>query len=272
MSASIPDIVLRLARRELDSGTAPAADPLATWPGQDRPSEPQGPPYRAVPSLRYQDEEQNAAIESPPDAQVPVSKHPQLHPTSTTPADAPSFAPTAATLNSRVVAATPSLPRMEDRGWKIESDEATVSSAPPSRFSPPSSLFFPPSSSYNQQPDSQIHDAQANDHPTATANSPITGASRRSSPGHPFTTGPGNEQFTGPAGTSEPSAGESGTDRLSESVADQSRQLEQLSHDLDSSLTRLFATQLETLDSLRQRLDEQERLWLEQQAVRRAGA
>jgi regulator of replication initiation timing len=59
---------------------------------------------------------------------------------------------------------------------------------------------------------------------------------------------------------------------LSESVADQSRQLEQLSHDLDSSLTRLFATQLETLDNLRQRLDEQERLWLEQQAVRRAGA
>jgi hypothetical protein len=270
MSASISDIVLRLARRELESGPAPVVDPLATWPEQVRPNEPQGLPYRAVPSLRSPDEEQNAATELPPDAPVPVSEQPQLSPAPTPPAAAPSPAPPAA-LSSPPVVAVSSSSRREDRGSKIENDEPSLSSLP-SLFSPPSSLFFPSSPPLAPHPRLQINDADANAPSTATVSSPITGAFRSSSPGHPQATGPGNEPCTGPAGTPKSSSGESGTDRLSESVADQSRQLEQLSHDLDSSLTRLFATQLETLDNLRQRLDEQERLWLEQQAVRRAGA
>jgi hypothetical protein len=64
--------------------------------------------------------------------------------------------------------------------------------------------------------------------------------------------------------------GDPDADRIADSVTGQARRLEQLSRDLDASLTRLFATQLETLDHLRQRLDEHERLWLEQQALRRA--
>ena len=55
-----------------------------------------------------------------------------------------------------------------------------------------------------------------------------------------------------------------------DAVSEASRQLEQTARDLETSLTHLFTTQIETLKHLRDRVDEQERRWVEQQGARRA--
>jgi hypothetical protein len=55
-----------------------------------------------------------------------------------------------------------------------------------------------------------------------------------------------------------------------ETVNESSRQLEQTARDLENSLNRLFTTQIEILQSLRDRVDAQERCWVEQQSARRA--
>ena len=55
-----------------------------------------------------------------------------------------------------------------------------------------------------------------------------------------------------------------------ETVDETSRRLEQTARDLETSLTHLFTTQIESLQRLRDRVDEQERRWVEQQSARRA--
>jgi hypothetical protein len=51
---------------------------------------------------------------------------------------------------------------------------------------------------------------------------------------------------------------------------DSATRLEQLTRDMESSLTRLLTTQIEALTRLRERLEEHERRWIEQAGARRA--
>ncbi len=67
-----------------------------------------------------------------------------------------------------------------------------------------------------------------------------------------------------------PQSGGSHNQSQLDAVGESSRQLEQTARDLETSLTRLFTTQIETLQRLRDRIAEHERRWVEQQGARRA--
>ena len=73
-----------------------------------------------------------------------------------------------------------------------------------------------------------------------------------------------------PAARSATNAGSSRDQSSLDAVGEATRQLEQTARDLETSLTHLFTTQIETLQRLRDRVDEQERRWVEQQSARRA--
>ena len=90
---------------------------------------------------------------------------------------------------------------------------------------------------------------------------------------HDMSTGgagfPSHDSFE-PADRSKTSTGSSPDQSPVEGVSETSRRLEQTARDLETSLTHLFTTQIETLQRLRDRVDEQERRWVEQQSARRA--
>lgn len=73
-----------------------------------------------------------------------------------------------------------------------------------------------------------------------------------------------------PEDSSATMPGNAGQRQFVEAVDDGSRQLEQALHDLESSLTNLFQTQIETLNRLRDQTQQHERRWTEQTAARRA--
>jgi len=60
------------------------------------------------------------------------------------------------------------------------------------------------------------------------------------------------------------------TDQAASPHDDSATRLEQVTRDMEASLTRLLTTQIEALTHLRERLEEHERRWIEQTGARRA--
>jgi len=86
----------------------------------------------------------------------------------------------------------------------------------------------------------------------------------------PYGTNNQSDDAFEPVDRSPSAGGGSHNQSSADAVNESSRQLEQTARDLETSLTRLFATQIETLQQLRDRVAEHERRWVEQQSARRA--
>jgi hypothetical protein len=252
VSESIPDIVLRLAHAEIARGTATSGDLLATLPFDS-----------TQPRSRH-------PVRSPDASQPAPDEQPEQSDNLLTPDEESG--------GRRSRGAADALPSGNDRS--VGNESADVGPLPIGteirRWAHIGGSAGASPSLAGDSPFQLADDASRPDLDHAAAAMAVTPQSiidppssaarstsfSRSQVGEPLILQPPE------GGTTNGAA--NGTDRLPDSISDHAGRLEQLSRELDSSLTRLFSTQLETLDHLRQRLDEHERLWLEQQALRRA--
>jgi hypothetical protein len=259
--SSIPDLIYRLACQEIASGPIPTPAWLPFVSGAATPSRPIA-----------------SRPETSDDARLPVSSEPP---------------PDVNLPSTRVPARQdwPSLSHPQIAGTSVDSNPTSVQLVPSANLNPHAGVRPKPPLSISSLITSHIiaetgmassmraidrhrlpgiasfrpglRSSNSNSHDTHTLPTPSLRVS----------TAPDSSDSEVPAfhGTPTGPPGASADTHLADAITNQTRQVENLSRDLDSSLTMLFTTQLEALDQLRQRLDDHERLWLEQQALRRAG-
>jgi hypothetical protein len=265
MSESIPDVILRLARRHIP---VDAAMPVS--PAQPA-SEPSHLPIDVpAPLPRGQDD-------------APSQSVPATEPEPRSAVDAPDYE-TAAASNPQTSAAAPIDAGSVDIA-QVRSDKHNET---PDRR-PPFVVQASRLPSERRTPARQPATFPHTDEPLPSASAPESFAAERDPPhaqprppAPSFTAGTNPSYRSGnppddfaddafePAARSATNTGSPRDQSSLDAVGEASRQLEQTARDLETSLTRLFTTQIETLQRLRDRVDEQERRWVEQQSARRA--
>ena len=277
MSETIPDVVLRLARRHL-----PADAAVAVSPAQQAPESPSLPldsgalPPRS--NANDLSDESVPATNREETSQAEIERHaPEDMGTDLAPQSSTAKRPDAAPFEGP--AKLP--PRIQEPGVQRTQN---VVSAP--NLSHRQTAGGTPAPQTSAPPP-----ADESTRPPQDTESFADFAPRFEQPHSPLPMFSSRADYSPPVGSSQPdgstaadsfqpaarsatsasnSAGQPSVDSISDTVHETSRQLEQTARDLENSLTRLFATQIETLQRLRDRVDEQERRWVEQQAARRA--
>jgi hypothetical protein len=263
MSESIPDVVLRLARRHIPADAAIPISPA-------RPViEPPEPPIDApIPLPREQDDE--SANERS------VATQPEPWPAN----DSHDYESVAAASNRHALVADSLDSKSLDRpGGRSDEHMETADRRP--QFA--EQAWRRPTAGETPAPQS-VTTVPADDPPPTASDAesfadaePTFERPRAQTPSFPAGSGPPHKLLDPADDAFQPAARARTTTSSSQhdqspvdSVNETSRQLEQTARDLETALTHLFTTQIETLQHLRDRVDEQERRWVEQQAARRA--
>jgi hypothetical protein len=264
MSESTPDLVYRLARSEINRGPVsdPVADLLLALPSAPPPVAPsQAPSESGALSIVDSPNPPESMVPSPPDeartASLAVITHGAADAPILTQVEPPMAMPLSGVAELSV---SRTVPDFASRSHPVPH---SVSRAP--EFERAVDAEFRPS--VKPRSSNSATEDIPGARPAAHAPRPrARGQSPRSEPSPK--TNPLAAEVSPALAEDDSSAG---PDDLAETVADHARQLAEHSRAFDTSINRQFATQLESLDELRQRLDEHDRLWLEQQALRRAG-
>lgn len=272
MSESIPDVILRLARQHVPvDATVPVSPARADIESSEL--------LIDAPTLLPREPESAAIDEHVPTASV------ELRP-ATVSSD---HEPSAAVSNSRPFAVDPSYAgSLEHPGVQSEEHIASADQLPRSAMSAHELRLSPASVlPHGGTPQPALTPHAADPYPSVSATESFVSVSdpvfeqphaltpsfnigtnssyRRGDPMEDFA----DDAFE-PFNRSTATAGSSSDPSPVDAVSESSRQLEQTAHDLETSLTHLFTAQIETLQRLRDRIDEHERRWVEQQGARRA--
>ena len=261
MSDSIPDVILRLARRHIPSdATMPVHQPAQPEP--EVPEPPLDPLAPLPPKKEHESVDGRVAAtsaDSRPSAKPlyhePIVTEPILH-------DPPS-----SILHPPLLPAGPpqQLPATADQRPQIVVQPSRLHAAGETPAPQPTTSAHADESTWApSEPESFVDSQPAFD---SFGGSPTSFEAGPNPP--PRTTAfPSRDSFQ-PADRSATT--DSSPDQSPvEAVSETSRRLEQTARDLETSLTHLFTTQIESLQRLRDRVDEQERRWVEQQSARRA--